>query len=311
MDLRSLKKDVQSGTATVESLFGMLERMNRRLRRVEAENSRLRQRLGKYEPEVLTGELGDAGDDETEEATVDAQHYSLEAEERRRGELRKKPLRQGRVKTDVKWQQLTEPPVDLFPENVSPEECELGPQRVVWRADNGLAKRVGYQLHRGPHGELPQVPNVLPAGEFDVQIVAMLAYLTYIMRLSLDQVCELFGVFWKLPLIKSQADALLNQLSRELSPEFDRICELLALATVAWTDDTGWKIAGQPSNATVIGNHELTLLMFGCEKGRAALQKILPPDVFRGVLVSDDHATYQLATPMQKSYLSIPPLAVF
>ena len=59
-------------------------------------------------------------------------------------------------------------------------------------------------------------------------------------------VCELFGVFWKLPLIKSQADALLNQLSRELSPEFDRICELLALATVAWTDDTGWKIAGQP-----------------------------------------------------------------
>ena len=45
------------------------------------------------------------------------------------------------------------------------------------------------------------------------------------MRLSLAQVCELFGVFWKLPLSKSQADALLNQLSHACQPEFNRICE--------------------------------------------------------------------------------------
>ena len=140
----------------MELLFGMIERLDRRLRKVEAENGRLRQRLGKYELEVLSGDNSQGDSKDEAGQAVDPLDYRLEAEERRRGEALKKPLRQGRVKTDEKWRQLTELVVELFPEDLSPKECDLGPRRVVWRIDNGQAKRVGSQLHRGPNGELPQ-----------------------------------------------------------------------------------------------------------------------------------------------------------
>jgi hypothetical protein len=174
--------------------------------------------------------------------------------------------------------------------------------RVVWRIEKGRAVRVGYRLHRGPDGERAAVLDVLPQGEFDLQIVIALAYLTYIMRLSLDQACELFQFFWKLPMIKSQADALLNQLARSWEAEFDRISELLSLAAVVWTDETGWKIGGRSDNAAVFANPDHTVLLYGCEKGRATLDRMLPPNVFRGVLVSDDHATYQGLSRMQKCW---------
>lgn len=298
MDLRQLKKDVQCRTVTLEGLFEVIERMDRRTRRLEADNARLRGRLGKYEPEIL--KQASDGEEPAADAT-DAMHYSLEAEERRRGKRRAKPIRQGRVSTRQKLKTAVRIE-DLFPEGAQRADCTAGPVRVVWRIENGQAERVGYRPHRDPEGRLAEVADVLPQGEFDLQIVVALAYLTYLMRLSLDQACELFQFFWKLPLTKSQADALLNQLARRWEPEFERICELLALAIVVGTDETGWKEGKASSNAAVFASPEHTALLFGCPKGRETLEKILPKGIFRGVLVSDDHSTYQGMTRMQKCW---------
>ena len=300
MDIRGLKQEVSNQTRSLDSLFELIERLDLRVRRLEVENLRLRERLGKYEPEVLKSPATESGCDR-KTSGADSQDYSLESEEKRRPKKKKKrrPVRQGRISTAEKLKSA-ERLEDLFPDGVSRKHCELDSVRVAWRIENGQAVLVGYRLHRGANGEKATVPGVLPQGEFDLQIIVALAYLTYILRLSLDQACELFQFFWKLPMTKSQADALLNQLARSWDAEFQRLCELLALSAVAWTDETGWKVAGRADNAAVFASPAHTILLYGCPKGNATLEKILPPGVFRGVLVSDDHSSYQRLSKMQK-----------
>ena len=300
MDFRSLKQDVLNQSRSLDSLFELIERLDRRVRQLESENSRLRERLGKYEPEVLKPES-------TEPSAAgpvsggDSQDYSLESEEKRRKKRRSRPARLGRVSTEQKLESAQRIE-DLFPEGADPKQCEFDSVRVAWRIENGQAVLVGYRLHRDPNGEKGNVPDVFAQGEFDLQIIVALAYLTYIMRLSLDQTCELFQFFWKLPMIKSQADALLNQLARHWKADFERLHELLALAAVVWTDETGWKVAGKSENAAVFASPDHTVLLYGCPKGGETLEKVLPPDVFRGVLVSDDHSSYQGLSRMQKCW---------
>lgn len=50
--------------------------------------------------------------------------------------------------------------------------------------------------------------------------------------LSMDKVCTLLRFFWELERSKSQADALLNQLSRQWEHEFESPCQLLTVSAV-------------------------------------------------------------------------------
>lgn len=52
MDVRGLKRDVQRGAASIEQVLEVVLRLDRRVRRLEAENSRLRGRLAQYEPDA-------------------------------------------------------------------------------------------------------------------------------------------------------------------------------------------------------------------------------------------------------------------
>lgn len=296
MDVRGLKRDVERGSVSLEQLLEVIEKLDRRLRRVEQENSRLRHRLGQYEPEVLEEE-GSA----EEESGDGPSRYSVADEKRRRGHRPPAPKRRGRISTAEKLSQ-SDRIESLYPDGARPQDCQEVTQRVVWRIENGQAVRVGYRVHRGPDGVTAKVADVLPRGEFDVQIVLAVAYLTYILRISLDQVCELMRFFWKLPLSKSQADALLNQLSRGWESEFNRLCQRLAVASVVCTDETGWMVGSSSSNAAVFATPSETVLLFDCVKGRTTLEKLLPPEVFDGVLVSDDHASYQGLAAAQKCW---------
>jgi len=62
MDLRSLNKDVRRGAVGLEEVLGLLEKLNRRLGKVERENRRLRERLAQYEPEIAKEPLAEEGD---------------------------------------------------------------------------------------------------------------------------------------------------------------------------------------------------------------------------------------------------------
>src|SRR5439155_19736409 len=130
-------------------------------------------------------------------------------------------------------------------------------------------------------------------GEFGIEFAVLLAFLVYIVRVSLDQACLLLRFFCQLPIEKSQADALLNQLARQWQPEFDALCELIALSVVVYLDETGWKLGGEGCSLWLFQSSLHTVLKFGCRKDAQTLDQMLPRGVFRGTAVSDDASVYQ------------------
>jgi len=101
------------------------------------------------------------------------------------------------------------------------------------------------------------------------------------------------GFFCQLPLAKSQADALLRQLAQHWDEEFDILCALIAHAAVVYMDETGWKVGNQGCSLWAFASECQRLFLFGCHKDDDTLDKILPPDVFDGIGVSDDAGVYR------------------
>ena len=164
---------------------------------------------------------------------------------------------------------------------------------MVWRLIDGRAVLVGYRLFRKIGGrEVAQPTSVLPRGEYDVVFLVTLAFLVFVTRVSMDKACELIRFFWELPLQKSQADAMLNQLSRHWEKEFDSLCELIALALVVYMDETGWKVGRDRSSLWAFMSKLHCVFRFGCRKDAMTLETMLPPDIFQGIGVSDNASVY-------------------
>jgi len=105
----------------------------------------------------------------------------------------------------------------------------------------------------------------------------------YVVGLSFDKVCALLQFFQNLRLTKSQADALLNQLSREWEEEFESLCRLLAISAVVHADETSWSI----NSVWAFLSEKVRLLFFGVPKDAATLGEILDPETFAGLMVRD------------------------
>ena len=133
-------------------------------------------------------------------------------------------------------------PKTSFPKAWPKSDCQLSHTRPVWRLENGRAVLIAYQIYRGPNNQYGKIPGVLGRSEFGLEIVVEIAYLVYVVGLSFDKVCLLLNFFQNLQLGKSQADALLHQLSRHWQNEFDVLCTLLANSLVVHADETSWSI---------------------------------------------------------------------
>ena len=112
----------------------------------------------------------------------------------------------------------------------------------MWRLEEGRAVLIAYQIYRGPNNQYGKIPGVLGRSEFGMEIVVEIAYFVYVIGLSFDKVCLTLQFLQNLPLGKTQADALLRQLSRHWQHEFDVLCTLLANSLVVHTDETSWSI---------------------------------------------------------------------
>ena len=131
-----------------------------------------------------------------------------------------------------------------------------------------------------------------------MEILIALAYQVYVLGLSLDKACQVLGFFQDLSLTKSQANALLGQLSRAWEEEFDTLCALLANSAVVYCDETGWSI----NSVWAFLTDTLTVIFYGVHKDGQTLAEILDKATFEGVLVSDDAAIYQDFSKSQKCW---------
>ena len=176
--------------------------------------------------------------------------YSVNAEEKRRAEAqqdgkpskkKQKSKRRGRITTAEKLAKATQQE-DVWPDEYSLHECTWRYSRVAWRIIGGQAVLVAYHIYSGPDGRVPQVPGVPKRGEFGTEISTALAYQHCMAGLPLDTVIGEFEFYWNLTLGKSQADRMRNRMVKEWLPEFDALCQLLAVSAVVYADETSWGI---------------------------------------------------------------------
>jgi len=291
MDVRQLKRDFRSGRLAVDQLFDAIDTLQRNVKRLQAEVDRLTQRLAQYEPGVLQ-----EGRSARSPTPPSSSRYSLEAEEQRRRKQQRRRRRKkkspGRRPNQVKFA-AAHRQENVYPPRTPHHQCELVRERAVWRLEEGRAVLVGYRVFRGPRGAEPRIPGVTARCEYGLEILVVLAFLVYVIGISLDKACAVLEFFCALPLRKSQADALLRQLARHWEPEFETLCDLVARAAVVYMDETGWKIGQEGCALWVFASALQRVFLFGCHKDAKTLERMLPEGIFAGVGVSDDAAVYQ------------------
>jgi transposase len=288
IDLRQLRRDALDGRVSVEQLLDLIDKQQQTIQGLRRDNQRLQERLAPYEPEV-----GGAGLGAQSSAKTPAPSYSLEAEaKRRRGRQRRRKKSPGRRPTELKFADA-ERTDDIYPDGVRHRDCQLVRERAVWRLENGRAVRVGYRIFAAPGGKEPRIPGVTPRCEYGIEILVVLAFLVYSIGMSLDKACAVLSFFCQLPLVKSQADALLRQLAQHWEGEFDILCALMAHAAVVYMDETGWKVGSSGCSLWAFASQWQRLFLFGCHKDDDTLDQVLPPDLFDGIGVSDDAAVYR------------------
>lgn len=283
--IETLKQDVREGRIGAERLVDLIVSLHQHLQ------------AAKQRIEELEKKLGGSGTPKLDEP------FSMRSEEQRqeaRGKKKRKDKKKGRrgrfnTKDKIAQAERTEP---VFPEGVSPEVCQRSHTRPVWRLENGRAALIAYEIYRGPKNQYGKIPGVLGRSEFGLEIVTEIAYLVYIVGLSFDKVCLLLNFFQNLCLKKSQADALLHQLSRHWEREFDALCTLLANSLVVHADETSWSL----NSVWAFLSEKARVLLFGVHKDAETLKLILDPATFGGIVVSDDAAVYANFTASQKCW---------
>ncbi|MEZ6121779.1 MAG: transposase [Planctomycetaceae bacterium] len=237
--------------------------------------------------------------------------YSARAEEKRRKDAENsgKPKthgasgdqqaseRRGRISNQDKIDRADHYEI-ILPVGFEQHQCHPGIERPVWRIRDGKATLVVYEIWRGPNGEVGEIDGVLPLSEFGFEIHVTVAFMVSMVGLSMDKVCSLLKFFWQLDLSKSQADALLNQLSRQWEKEFESLCQLIAVSAVVHADETSWSL----NSVWAFLSEKARVLVFGCRKDGDTLAHLFPKDSFAGILLSDDAAVYQGFTLAQKCW---------
>ena len=282
----------------VSRLEAELARQRQLAQRLEGVVRRLTERLAQYEPEVRR-EANSAeprrGDPNDSQSRAASEHYSVDAEMRRRYRRRRRKKSPGRQPTELKFAEA-ERVEEIYPPElpvIRRSECRIARERAVWRLENGRAVRVGYRIFTATGYDEPRIPGVTPRCEYGIEILVVLAFLVYIIGLSLDKACVVLGFFCQLPLAKSQADALLRQLAQHWEVEFSYLCDLIAHAAVVYLDETGWRVGREKLSLWALASSLQRVFWFGCNKDDETLDLLLPPDVFDGVGVSDDAGVYQ------------------
>src|SRR4051794_39910928 len=291
--IEQLKADVLSGRIDANRLVDLIATVQRELQAAKQRITDLEQRNAELE-EKLAATSGSAKLDEPFSMRAEEKRQEARGQKRRR---RKGNRRRGRVRTADKVAQA-ERTEEVYPDGVPPSDCWLSHTRPVWRLEQGRAVLVAYRVYRGPNNRYGKIPGVLGRSEFALEIVASIAYLVYVVGLSFDKVCLVLQFFQNLKLSKSQADALLHQLSRHWHKEFDVLCTLLANSLVVHADETSWSI----NSVWAFLSEKARLLLFGVHKDAATLEALLDPALFEGTVVSDDAAVYGHFTKAQKCW---------
>jgi len=218
--------------------------------------------------------------------------YSVSTQEKKmsRQERKKSP---GRRKTIEKIAEA-EIVKNIYPQGSVFRECRYLRSHTVTRLIDGKAVRVLYRIFETRDGRKQgQLTDVLPQGEYGIEVAVAVALLVYGIEVSIDQACQILFAFCGLQLSKSRADSLLQQLSVLWEKDFEALKDLIALALVVYMDETGWKLNAKNCYTWIFTTLLHTVLLYGESREEEVLDAILPRETFTGIGVSDCLKIYE------------------
>lgn len=273
-------------------LIEEINRLTKRVGELEQRNQELEARNQELEAENkhLKDLLHRQGASKDAKAPQFKENYSVD---KQKGKGKRGRQSTGRRAQDAKLDWVSYD-VDIYPVGVAKSECIEQRQQYAWRLISGRAEYVCYHIYGLPAAtQLPAINGLRNSrSEYGIEIILTVAFLHYWIGISLDHVCEVMAFFTGLDLSKSQANALLNQLSRDWEQEYDTIAELLAQQLVIYVDETGWQVGKAACYTWVFSTPMHVLFRCGVGRGKAEAQAILG-EQFGGIGVSDDYAAYK------------------
>lgn len=276
----------------INLLSRRVEELEQRNQELEARNQALEARNQELEAEnkQLKDLLHQQGASKDAKSPQFKENYSVD---KQKGKGKRGRQSTGRRAQDAKLEWVSYD-VDIYPVGVAKSECTEQRQQYAWRLISGRAEYVCYHIYGLPLATQLQAINGLrnSRSEYGIEIILTVAFLHYWIGISLDHVCEVMAFFTGLDLSKSQANALLNQLSRDWEQEYDTIAELLAQQLVIYVDETGWQVGKKACYTWVFSTPLYVLFRCGVGRGKAEAQAILG-EQFSGIGVSDDYAAYK------------------
>lgn len=259
----------------------------KRVEALETENADL-----KAENQELRELLHQQGKAKASKAPTFSENYSVEQNQGKRKSKRGKQAT-GRRPHSIKLE-LADEHVSIYESDVLETACVERGVQYGWRFVGGAAKYICYHLYALPKSlNVPTVPGLRTRqSEYGVEIILTVAFLHYWTGISLDHVCSVVQFFTGLALSKSQANALLNQLSDDWDKQYDTIAELLSRQLVIYIDETGWKVGSDSCYTWAFSTAMHVLFRCGVGRGKAEAEAILGQS-FKGIGVTDDYGAYQ------------------
>ena len=275
-------------------LGSQVSRLTARVEQLETENAELKAENAelKAENKGLKELLHQQGSAKSSKAPKFTENYSVEQNQGKRKSKRGKQAT-GRRPHHIKLD-LVDEHVNLYEHGVEKTGCIERRVQYGWRLVEGQAKYICYHLYALPKSvHVPEVPGLRSRqSEYGIEIILTVAFLHYWTGISLDHVCSVVQFFTGLALSKSQANALLNQLSSDWDEQYDTIAELLSRQMVIYIDETGWKVGSDSCYTWAFSTALHVLFRCGVGRGKAEAEAILG-EHFAGIGVTDDYGAYQ------------------
>lgn len=221
------------------------------------------------------------------------ENYSLGRNKNAKNNKKPKRKSTGR-KPSADKEKLATKSENIYPDDVSPHQCQCRRTQFVWRLVDGKAVYVAYHLFAPADASSAPVPPGVRNSrcEFGIEIILILAFLHFWIGVSLDNAIQIIKFFTELPLTKGQADSLLNQLADDWDEQYDTIAELIALQMIVYIDETGWKVGSKSCYTWVFSTSMHVLYKCGVSRKKTEATNILGEN-FAGTGVTDDYAAYK------------------
>ncbi len=279
--MKDLQKELEERDEKIADLEEKLADLEGKMAELIKENERLR------------GLLGNKAKSKSAKTPKFSANYSAETNGHRSKKTKRGKGATGR-RTHSDKQGFVNHSEKVYPDNVDPADCVYVRTQYAWRIVDGRALYIGYEIYDLPVSQKAPLPSGLrnSRSEFGLEVSLIVAFLHYLIGVSLDHTCQIIEFFTALKLSKSQAHSLLEQLSEDWRAQEQAIAELIAWQWIVYIDETGWKVGAKSCYTWVFSTALYVLFRCGLSRSKAEASAVLG-ERFAGIGVTDDYGAYK------------------